>query len=127
MLLLRGVRRGGARRGVPGCDIAGSLSSSEAAQRRSERTTKLEDGGLTGEADEGGRRPGDLRSEGEGEEGASAACDEVEQRLAVGTNGAEGGYGEAHMTEANAWRRLATGAKVVMGGGVGNAQWRRGR
>ena len=40
--------------------------------------------------------------------------------LAVGTNGAEGGYGEAHMAEADARRRLATRAKVVMEGGVGN-------
>ena len=44
---------GGARRGIPGRNAAGGLSSSEAAQRRSERSTKLEGGGLTGEADEG--------------------------------------------------------------------------
>ena len=82
-------------------------------QRSSQRSTKSKRNGLTGEADEGGRRPRELGGERAGNIGAGVTSDEVKESLALITNGAEGGDNEGDTAEAAVRWRSRRGAEVV--------------
>ena len=90
-----------------------SLCACESRQRSSQRSTESERDSLTGEVDEGGGRPRELRGEGAGEVSARVTGNKVQEILTLVANGAEGGDNEGNTAEAAVRRGARWSAKIV--------------